>query len=78
MFQSGEHQFWWQVLSSVLYLSSTGGPTVVLEQSATDTLADQAFLCNPKENVLFCFPGKYLHGVLPGQLRFCNLLMKSS
>ncbi|CAL8466087.1 g5623 [Coccomyxa elongata] len=55
------------VLSSVLYLSSTGGPTVVLEQSATDTLAEQAFLCNPKENVLFCFPGKYLHGVLPGQ-----------
>ncbi|BDA50955.1 hypothetical protein COCOBI_17-1740 [Coccomyxa sp. Obi] len=55
------------VLSSVLYLSNTGGPTVVLEQSAMETLADKAFLCNPKENVLFCFPGTYLHGVLPGQ-----------
>ncbi|KAK9902068.1 hypothetical protein WJX75_003099 [Coccomyxa subellipsoidea] len=54
------------VLSSVLYLSGAGGPTVVLEQSATDGLAERAFLGTPSENTLFCFPGNYLHGVLPG------------
>jgi hypothetical protein len=64
-----------QVLSSVLYLSAHGGPTIVLEQRADDRLAACAFAVTPRENMLLCFPGAYLHGVLPGMGPcWCHLL----
>jgi hypothetical protein len=55
-----------QVLSSVLYLTDGGGPTLVLEQSAGGALAPQGFLSTPRCNTLLCFTGHCLHGVLPG------------
>ena len=55
-----------QVMSSVLFLTAHGGPTVVLEQGAADGLAPRGFRVMPAENKLLCFPGSHLHGVLPG------------
>ena len=55
-----------QVLSSVLYLTDGGGPTLVLQQSAGGAPAEQGCLSTPRRNTLLCFPGHCLHGVLPG------------
>ncbi|CAL5228450.1 g11587 [Coccomyxa viridis] len=52
--------------STVLYLSDCGGPTVVLNQTASSAPAQDAWLCWPRENQLLCFPGNFLHGVIPG------------
>ena len=55
-----------QLLSSVLFLGSSGGPTVVLEQGASSSLAQRGFAVPPRTNALLCYPGHFLHGVLPG------------
>ena len=56
------------IASCVLYLSesSIGGPTMVTDQTLNQTMGTQAWLVPPKENRLFVFNARYLHGVLPG------------
>ena len=63
------------MLSTVIYLSSSGGPTLILAQRPTDSIASMcaAWLAQPKPNRLACFPGDLLHGVLPG--RACSSLL---
>ena len=61
-----------QSYSTVLYLTESGGPTVVLEQTVSSPLAQAAWLSWPQGNSLLCYPGNLLHGVIPGLL--CNLL----
>ena len=55
-----------QVISSGLYLTDEGGPTLVLDQTPADPLADKGWLAWPCPNQLLAFPGNLLHGVLPG------------
>ena len=57
------------MVSSVLYLTRQGGPTVVLDQTPEETLADRGWVAQPCPNQLLAFPGNLLHGVLPGVLR---------
>lgn len=56
-----------QVYSTVLYLTDTGGPTVILGQTVSSAPAQDAWLSWPQANNLLCFPGTFLHGVIPGQ-----------
>ena len=65
-----------QSYSTVLYLTESGGPTVVLEQSVSSPLAQAAWLSWPQGNNLLCYPGNLLHGVIPGLL--CNPLGMAS
>jgi hypothetical protein len=55
-----------QAYSTVLYLSDCGGPTVVLGQTPSAALAQEAWMCWPLTNSLLCYPGDLLHGVIPG------------
>ena len=57
-----------QAYSTVLYLSDCGGPTVVLRQTPSAALAQEAWLCWPQANSLLCYPGDLLHGVIPGKI----------
>ena len=57
-----------QSYSTVLYLTDSGGPTVVLEQTVSSPLAQAAWLSWPQGNNLLCYPGNLLHGVIPGLL----------
>lgn len=56
-----------QEVSSVLYLTPDGGPTLVLEQKPSDPLAERGYLVQPCPNQLLVFKGDLLHGVLPGK-----------
>lgn len=56
----------WQAVSSILYLDNHGGPTVVIDQTATSALGPRAWKIYPREQRLLAFSGKLLHGVLPG------------
>ena len=55
-----------QAYSTVLFLTECGGPTVVLGQTPSSAPAQDAWLCWPRANQLLCFPGNFLHGVIPG------------
>jgi hypothetical protein len=56
-----------QDISSILYFDNNGGPTVVLEQTATAAgLAPRVWKVYPKSRRLVAFPGTLVHGVLPG------------
>lgn len=57
-----------QVMSSILFLTAAGGPTVVLDQNPSAGLADRGWLVQPCPNHLLAFNGNLLHGVVPGQL----------
>ena len=57
-----------QSYSTVLYLTESGGPTVVLEQTVSSPPAQAAWLSWPQGNNLLCYPGNLLHGVIPGLL----------
>ena len=50
----------------MLYLTDSGGPTVVLSQTVSSPLAQAAWLSWPQSNNLLCYPGNLLHGVIPG------------
>ena len=54
-----------QELSTVLYLTDCGGPTVVLEQRPGDDLAPRGWRIMPSSNCLLAFQGNHLHGVMP-------------
>ncbi|MEW5317680.1 MAG: hypothetical protein WDW38_008962 [Sanguina aurantia] len=54
------------VLSSVLFMGQTGGPTLVLDQNPLQPLADKAWAVHPSPGRYLVFPGDMLHGVLPG------------
>ena len=56
-----------QEVSSVLYLTPNGGPTLILEQKPSDPLAERGYLVQPCPNQLLAFKGDLLHGVLPGK-----------
>ena len=60
-----------QVLSSVLYMTEAGGPTLVLDQTPEGKLADRGWLVQPCPNQLLSFKGNLLHGEIPGQLPRC-------
>ena len=66
------------MLSTIIYLDSSGGPTLILDQRPTDSIdsLSSAWLVQPKPNRLACFPGDLLHGVLPG--RACSSLFLQS
>lgn len=54
-------------VSSVLFLTPHGGPTLVLDQApGASRLADRAWAVQPEPGALLAFPGNLLHGVLPG------------
>ena len=55
-----------QSYSTVLYLTESGGPTLVLEQTVSSPLAQAAWLSWPRGNNLLAYPGNLLHGVIPG------------
>ena len=55
-----------QVVSSVLFLTEAGGPTLVLDQDPKGPLADRGWLVQPCPNQLLAFKGNLLHGVIPG------------
>ena len=57
------------LLSSVLYLSNTGGPTLVLDQTPQQqVLVQRGWLAHPAPGALLAVPGNLLHGVLPGEV----------
>lgn len=54
-------------VSSVVYLSDGGDPTIVLEEGLSSPLsAKKAHLVHPRERAFLAFDGELLHGVLPG------------
>ena len=53
-------------MSSVLFMTASGGPTVVLDQEPSATLANTGWLMQPCPNHLLVFKGHLLHGVIPG------------
>jgi hypothetical protein len=55
------------ILSSVLYLSECGGPTLVTNQIMGGPLADKGYMIFPQINRVGIFDSKYLHGVVPGR-----------
>jgi hypothetical protein len=57
------------ILSSVLYLSECGGPTLVTNQVMGGPLADKGFMIFPQVNRVGIFDAKFLHGVVPGRGR---------
>ena len=53
-------------LASILYLSSAGGPTVILDATPSRTAAPKAGIAvHPRPGRFGMFPGTLLHGVLP-------------
>lgn len=55
-------------LASILYLSSAGGPTVILDATPARIAAPTAgFAVHPRPGRFGMFPGTFLHGVLPGR-----------
>jgi hypothetical protein len=73
------HQFHWDsdnegcgavrhpIVSAILYLSSTGGPTIVTHQRrASRHVATYGYACLPHVNRCLAFDGRLLHGVIPG------------
>jgi hypothetical protein len=55
-------------LASILYLSSAGGPTVILDATPARIAApDRGIAVHPRPGRFVMFPGTFLHGVLPGQ-----------
>ena len=68
-----------QMVSSVLFLTETGGPTLVLDQSPDGQLAERGWLVQPCPNRLLAFQGNLLHGVIPGySVPLPSLLIKRS
>ncbi|KAL3136683.1 hypothetical protein ABBQ38_005919 [Trebouxia sp. C0009 RCD-2024] len=61
------------VISSVLYLTAAGGPTVVLDQHPSACLAERGWLVQPCPNQLLAFQGNLLHGVIPGKPSTLNV-----
>jgi hypothetical protein len=56
------------VLSSILYLSNAGGPTVIVDATPTRRSAPNAAIAiAPRPGRFGMFPGTLLHGVLPGR-----------
>jgi hypothetical protein len=65
------------VLSSVFYVNSAGGPTLVVNQHASvdfkilDPVSPlDGVSCSPRTNQILFFPGDRLHGVLPAPPEF--------
>jgi len=56
-----------QLVSSVLFLTESGGPTLVLDQDPQGPLASRGWLGQPCPNQLLAFKGNLLHGVIPGK-----------
>ncbi len=56
-----------QLVSSVLFLTESGGPTLVLDQDPQGPLAARGWLVQPCPNQLLAFKGNLLHGVIPGR-----------
>jgi hypothetical protein len=55
-------------LSSILYLSDAGGPTVILDATPSRRSAPNAGIAvYPRRGRFGLFPGTLLHGVLPGR-----------
>ncbi|MEJ7598329.1 MAG: hypothetical protein WKG01_10500 [Kofleriaceae bacterium] len=55
-------------LASILYLSSAGGPTVILDATPSRIAAPSAGIAvYPRPGRFGMFPGTLLHGVLPGR-----------
>lgn len=53
-------------LASILYLSSAGGPTVIVDATPSRTSAPKAAIAvHPRPGRFAMFPGALLHGVLP-------------
>ena len=64
-----------QEYSSVLFLSSAGGPTIIIDQAAHEEVGSQS--CSrifPLVGRLVTFGGDRLHGVIPGGLEMLQLL----
>ncbi|DBA89883.1 TPA: hypothetical protein ACH3X2_004738 [Trebouxia sp. C0005] len=55
------------LVSSVLFLTQSGGPTLVLDQDPQGPLAPRGWLVQPRPNQLLAFKGNLLHGVIPGR-----------
>jgi len=55
------------LVSSVLFLTESGGPTLVLDQDPQGPLAPRGWLVQPCPNQLLAFKGNLLHGVIPGR-----------
>lgn len=55
------------IVSTVLYISDRGGPTLITSQLPGDQhVCTKAFVAFPKANRLVAFDGRRLHGVIPG------------
>lgn len=54
------------VCSCVLYLSATGGPTLIIDQEPESQLGSKGWLAHPVVGRVVAFPGSLLHGVVPG------------
>ena len=52
-------------VSSVLYLSGGGDPTLVLDEALDGPPASAAWLVHPQRGAFMTFPGELLHGVVP-------------
>ena len=55
-----------QLVSSVLFLTASGGPTVILDQGPSDALAARGWVVQPRPSQLLAFQGNLLHGVISG------------
>ncbi len=71
-----------QLVSSVLFLTESGGPTLVLDQDPQGPLASRGWLVQPCPNQLLAFKGNLLHGVIPGKRclipAICMILVPST
>lgn len=67
--RQGLHHYHLQhpLVSSVLFLTESGGPTLVLDQDPQGPLASRGWLVQPCPNQLLAFKGNLLHGVIPGR-----------
>lgn len=55
-------------VASILYLSNTGGPTLILDATPSRVAAPRAGLAvHPRAGRFVMFPGALLHGVVPGR-----------
>jgi hypothetical protein len=63
----GEGEIRHPILSSVLYLTECGGPTLVTNQVMGGPLASKGYMIYPEVNRVGIFDSKYLHGVVPGR-----------
>ncbi len=56
-----------QLVSCVLYLTTGGGPTLIIDQtSSSAALGARGWAVRPVAGRLAAYPGDRLHGVLPG------------